>query len=81
VIRTVRNLDFDGIDLDWEFPTHNWAGDADPSDRQNFTHLLRELREAFDKASGEDGRPYYLTIAAGTGQWFIDATEVREYIG
>lgn len=81
VIRIMRELRLDGIDLDWEFPTHNWAGDADPSDRQNFTHLLRELREAFDEAGAADGKRYFLTIAAGTGQWFIDATEVREYIG
>ena len=57
---TVDRFALDGIDVDWEYPTIDWAGiDADPRDRENFTALLSELRHVLpDKL---------LTIAAGCG--------------
>ena len=37
----------DGIDIDWEYPCSSLAEiDADPTDKQNFTLLLAELRKA-----------------------------------
>jgi chitinase len=47
---------FDGIDLDWEFPT--------ASDRSNFTALLAEFRAQLNST----GRRYLLTIAAPAGR-------------
>ena len=46
---------FDGVDLDWEFPSS--------SDRQNFTALLQTIRNKLDEQGKKDGRYYYLTIA------------------
>jgi len=69
----------DGIDLDWEYPCYGEAGiGADPSDRENFTHLLRTIREAFDARGASDGRHYLLTIAAGADQYYIDGTHMDE---
>lgn len=67
----VDKYNLDGIDLDWEFPCANWGGDFSPKDKENFTILLKEIREVLgDKL---------LTIAAGVGEWFIDTTEVSVY--
>ncbi|MBQ3762974.1 MAG: chitinase [Clostridia bacterium] len=62
--------DIDGIDIDWEYPCNDSAGiDADPSDRQNFTGLLWELRQAL-------GKEKIVSIAAGAGSYFVRDTEM-----
>ena len=73
----VEKYGLDGIDLDWEYPTIDSAGiDADPSDRENFTLLLRALRDALDTAYPDTHK--MLTIAAGAGQYYIDGVEIPE---
>lgn len=76
MVETVMDYKFDGIDLDWEFPCADWGGDYSPKDKQNFTILLKEMREYLDNIGD---RHYILSIAAGQGQWFIDTTEVSIY--
>ncbi len=62
----------DGIDIDWEYPCNDSAGiDADPSDRENFTHLLQALRDAL-------GADRVVSIAAGAGSYFIRDTEMEK---
>ncbi len=59
----------DGVDIDWEYPCSSQAGiDADERDRENFTHLLKALREA----AGER----IVSIAAGAGEYFVRDTEM-----
>ena len=42
----IQTYGFDGIDIDWEYPTYPARGNgADPSDTQNFNLVLQELRE------------------------------------
>lgn len=61
----------DGIDIDWEYPCSSQAGiAADPRDRENFTLLLRALR---DNIGGRS-----LSIAAGAGEYFIEGTEMEK---
>jgi len=77
--RLVREHDLDGIDLDWEYPGQ--PGDDNtyrPEDRDNFTLMIRAVRERLDAFEQELGRPLLLTIAAGAGQSFIDHTEMSE---
>ena len=50
---------FDGIDIDWEYPT--------AADRDNFTALLQTLRQELDILGSHNGRSYPLTIAAPAG--------------
>jgi len=70
---------FDGIDIDWEYPCIAVAGiAADPKDKVNFTALCKELREALNRQSEQDKRPYFLSIAAGADQYFIDSTEMDQ---
>lgn len=76
-VRVIRTLPFDGIDLDWEYPCYGEADIASsPADKQNFTLLLRAIREALDVQGAEDGRHYMLTIAAGADQYYVDGTEM-----
>ncbi len=65
----VNRYRLDGIDVDWEYPTIDWAGiDADPKDRENFTALLQALRDVLpDKL---------VTIAAGCGGYINDAMDL-----
>jgi chitinase len=48
--RVVEAFNLDGIDIDWEYPTSNAAGiSASPDDKDNFTLLMRDIREAIGK--------------------------------
>ncbi len=59
----------DGIDVDWEYPTIDWAGiEADPRDRDNFTALLQALRDVLP------GK--LVTIAAGCGGYYNTAMDL-----
>ena len=50
---------FDGIDLDWEFPT--------AADKQNFTALVTEFRSQLSALRTTNREAYLLTIAAPAG--------------
>lgn len=60
----------DGIDIDWEYPCNDSADiGADPKDKENFTYLLQELRDAL-------GNDKIVSIAAGAGDYFVRDTEM-----
>ncbi len=50
---------FDGIDIDWEFPS--------AADKRNFTLLLEEFRKQLDALGESNHRQYLLTIFAPAG--------------
>ncbi|XP_075988351.1 chitinase 2 [Anticarsia gemmatalis] len=63
VLLMLANYKFDGLDLDWEYPTKR---DGKPYDRENFVQLVKELSEAFEPHG------YILTAALGAGKTTMD---------
>jgi chitinase len=77
VVEFLRRYDLDGLDIDWEYPGQPGAGHKfRVEDKQNFTALVRELRQRFDREGRALGRHLALTMAAGSGQEFLDHTEM-----
>jgi chitinase len=75
-IRFILKHQLDGIDLDWEYPGLPGEGNPHkPIDKQNFTTLLEEFREALDILGKENEKYYMLTIAAGAFQLYADHVE------
>ncbi len=75
VIRFINEYSLDGLDIDWEYPGMRGAGNPYlPEDKENFTSLMRELREAMD-ATGEE-----LTLTFASAGWnrYYDHVELNE---
>lgn len=68
----------DGIDLDWEYPGQPGDGNIyRPADKENFTLILKLLREKLDSLSTAN-KSYLLTIATGANQKYLDHTNMHE---
>lgn len=63
-VELVEAFNFDGIDIDWEYPGYAPHGGT-PADKQNFTLLLQDVRTALDAAQVTLGKELLLTIAVG----------------
>jgi len=67
IAELIARHQLDGIDVDWEYPGLADAGiRSRPEDEQNFTLLLRTLRERFDRLAEVQQRrnaPYLITAA------------------
>lgn len=70
----VIEKDFDGIDIDWEFPVNGGWGaiKARPEDRENHTEFLYLLREKLDRAGAKMGRYISLSVAANQGDGYVN---------
>lgn len=80
-LELIKNYNLDGLDLDWEYPCIGIAGIASsPDDKENFTLLLKEIRELFNTYTE---KKLLLTIAAGGDSYYTRCTnmkEVQEYL-
>lgn len=59
-VAAMKETGFDGIDIDWEYPTAQ-------QDAANYAKLLSSLRSALDEQGVKDHTKYYLSIAAPAG--------------
>ncbi|CAM4732208.1 hypothetical protein PO909_020493 [Leuciscus waleckii] len=76
----LRLHEFDGIDIDWQYPGHNGSP---PDDKQRFTTLLKELRDAIEKDAIDTKKtPLLLSCKVSGLKSTIDkAYEVAEMSG
>ena len=64
-IAFAHKYSFDGIDIDWEYPGWEEQG-GQPRDTENFSLLLKELREAID--ADTHATKLLLTVASPAGE-------------
>mgnify|MGYP003301235024 CR=1 FL=1 len=73
-LAAVKQYGLDGIDIDWEYPTSSSAGiSSSPYDINNFTLLMRDLRETL-------GPDRLLTIATYAGVKYYDLKTAEQYL-
>ncbi|WP_242206395.1 glycoside hydrolase family 18 protein [Aestuariivivens insulae] len=78
-IEFITTYNLDGIDIDWEYPGMEGAGNTHrPTDKENFTALMKELREALDKTNTHMSLTF---AAAAWNRYFehIETLEVMKY--
>lgn len=71
IIQIIKEWDFDGIDVDWEYPDG-------PEERKNHTRLLKALREGLD--ANPNGKYRGLSVAAGSKSWYFGITELSRSV-
>ncbi len=70
-VNLIQTYNFDGIDLDWEYPGYAPHGGT-PQDMANFTLLLQEVRTAIDNYGNSIGQTMLLTAAVGANEDRMD---------
>ncbi len=82
-VHFMKRHQIDGVDIDWEYP--GLPGEDNvyrPEDKENFTLLLKALREKLDVQSDADGlkggNRYLLTIATGAQEEFLSTTSLGD---
>ncbi|CAG7717551.1 unnamed protein product [Allacma fusca] len=66
IVEFLREYQFDGADVDWEYPGADWVGGR-PIDKQTFPLLIQELRTAFNTI----GRPLEITMAVTISEYIL----------
>lgn len=75
VYNFVEKYQLDGLDMDWEYPAIPAAGTkAREEDKENFTLLMKRLREVLDST----GREQTLTFASAGWRRYYDNIETLE---
>lgn len=71
-VKGMKEVHFNGIDIDWEYPTSS-------SDVANFVTLLQKLRIELDDQAKKDNVHYFLTIAVSAGIDKIDKLSAAQW--
>ncbi|EGD80827.1 oviductal secretory glycoprotein [Salpingoeca rosetta] len=82
LIPFLRTHDFDGVDIDWEFPGYLQNGGS-PQDRDNFLTFLQELRQAVNsEVTQKDALIVTVAVSAyrGIAEQAYHIREMHKYI-
>jgi len=74
-VELIKSYNFDGIDLDWEYPGYE-PHSGTPEDTVNFNLLLDDVRAVLDELEAETGKFYGLTAALPCGPSIIDNQDI-----
>ncbi len=67
---------FMGVDIDWEYPGTRAGGiQSSRADKENYTALLRLLRQKLDELRAQDGKKRLLCVALGVEPTLTDNIE------
>ncbi len=78
-VKFVNKYNLDGLDIDWEYP--GMTGNNNrfrPEDKQNYTLVLKELRQRFDHEEKKLHRHLVISIASGASTDFLEHTEMTK---
>ncbi|KAK3292952.1 glycoside hydrolase superfamily [Chaetomium fimeti] len=73
LITFMRRHNFDGVDLDWEYPVADDRGGI-PEDYDNFITLVRRLRERLNRT----GRDYGITLTLPASYWYLRGFNLQD---
>lgn len=81
----MKEYGFDGIDIDWEYPTGGGLASnvSRSADKKNFVLLLAALRSRLDAQGAADGRHYLLSFAGEANSTYADGvglSSVAKYV-
>ena len=82
ILNLVTTYNFDGVDVDWEFPgiLSSQAGYEKYTtavDIKNLNSLLKELREGFNDLQASGGSNYILSVATPPTDWGTDRFDYK----
>lgn len=72
IMDLVKTYNFDGVDVDWEFPGISGVDTSyytTQRDQANLNKLLRDLRNEFNEYQDPNGSPYILSVAIPSSSW------------
>ncbi|MCR4735255.1 MAG: hypothetical protein K5829_09660 [Treponema sp.] len=76
----IKEMDLNGVDIDWEFPVGpDWGQSikSSPDDRENFILLLSEIKDSFNNEKKLYGKTYSLSAAIPSNSWFFEKNDIK----
>lgn len=85
VIKFIKTYGFDGVDIDWEYPTGGGLASniSRSSDKTNFGLLLKTLRAKLEKQGITDNKHYILSFAGGASSSYaagVGLSNIAQYV-
>ena len=71
VSKLFKIYDFDGIDIDWEYPVAGGAKQGESDEKILYVEFMRKLRSRLDGLGQRTNTRYTLTFAGAVGEWVI----------
>ncbi len=79
IIEFLEKYNFDGVDIDWEFPVHGGWGaiKSRPEDKENLVLLIEEIRNQLNELEQQNNKYYSLSLAVGVGPWVTEGIDFK----